>query len=63
MLTRRLFWQIPLTVLVCIAGSLAAAWLVSQALGFSTNVRLVVMLSAVLSAVAIGVELRGTRRA
>jgi hypothetical protein len=44
---------------VCIAGSLAAVWLVSLATRFTMNVRLVVVLSAVLSSAAIALEIRG----
>lgn len=55
----RLVWQIPLTVLACVAGSLVVVWAVSAALGVPTNPSLVAVLSAVLSAAAIAAELRG----
>jgi hypothetical protein len=60
---KALFWQIPLIVVVCIAGSLAAVWVVSQAMGFSMNASVVAVLSAVLSAAAIALDLRRTRQA
>ncbi len=63
MVTRALLWQIPLTVLACIAGSLVAVWVVSQAMGFGMNASVVAVLSGVLSAAAIAVELRSKREA
>jgi hypothetical protein len=54
-----LLWQIPLTVLACVTGSLVIVWAVSRAMGFSMNPSLVAVLSAVLSAAAIAAELRG----
>ena len=54
-----LFWQIPLTILACVAGSLVIVWAVSRAMGFTMNPSLVAVLSAVLSAAAIAAELRG----
>jgi hypothetical protein len=56
-----LLWQIPLTVLACVAGSLVIVWAVSGAMGVTMNPSLVAVLSAVLSAAAIAVELRGKR--
>jgi hypothetical protein len=55
-------WQIPVTVLACIAGSLVIVWAVSRAMGFTMNPPLVAVLSAVLSAAAIAVELRKGRK-
>ncbi len=55
---QKLLWQIPLTILVCVVASLGGVWLVSRALGFDMNPSVVAILSAVLSAVAIGQELR-----
>ena len=55
-------WQIPLTVLACVAGSLVIVWAVSAVAGFIMNPSLVAVLSAVLSAAAIAVELRGKER-
>jgi hypothetical protein len=52
-------WQIPLTVLACVAGSLVIVWAVSTVAGFTMNPSLVAVLSAVASAVAIAVEVRG----
>ena len=52
-------WQIPLTVLACVAGSLVIVWAVSTVAGFTMNPSLVAVLSAVTSAVAIAVEVRG----
>lgn len=54
----RLFWQVPLTILACIAGSLIVVWAVSQGLGLAMNISLIVVLSAVLSAAALAIELR-----
>ena len=56
---RQLLWQIPLTVLACVAGSLVIVWAVSGATGVTMNASLVALLSAVLSAAAIAAELRG----
>lgn len=56
--TGQLLWQIPLTVLACVAGSLVLVWAVSRAIGFTMDPSLVTVLSAVLSAAAIAVELR-----
>jgi hypothetical protein len=58
-----LLWQIPLTVMACVAGSLITAWAVSAAMGFTMNPSLVAALSAALSAAAIALELREKRRA
>jgi hypothetical protein len=58
----QLLWQIPLTVLACISGSVVIAWAVSRVMGFTMNASVVVLLSAVLSAAAIAVELRGNRK-
>ena len=55
----RWLWQIPLTVLACVAGSLVIVWAVSTVAGFIMNPSLVAVLSAVASAVAIAVEVRG----
>jgi hypothetical protein len=52
-------WQIPLTVLACVAGSSVSVWAVSTVAGFTMNPSLVAVLSAVASAVAIAVEVRG----
>ena len=52
-------WQIPLTVLACVAGSLVIVRAVSTVAGFTMNPSLVAVLSAVASAVAIAVEVRG----
>ena len=57
MVTRRLLWQIQLTVLACILDSLAAVWLVSWAAGWPVNASLVAVLSGALSAAAIGAQL------
>ena len=63
MVTRagRSLWQIPLTVLACVASSLVIVWAISRAMGFTMNPSVVVVLSAVLSAGAIAAELRGKR--
>jgi hypothetical protein len=52
-------WQIPLTVLACVAGSLVIVWAASTVAGFTMNPSLVAVLSAVASAFAIAVEVRG----
>ena len=57
--TGRWLWQIPLTVLACVAGSLVIVWAVSTVAGFTMNPSLVAVLSAVTSAVAIAVEVQG----
>lgn len=57
--TRQLLWQIPLTVLACVAGSLVIVWAVSSVAGFTMNASLVAVLSVVASAAAIAVEVRG----
>ena len=57
MLTTRLLCQISLTVLACIADSLAAVWLVSWAAGFPMNASVVAVLSGALSSAAIAAEL------
>lgn len=62
-MNRSRLWQIPLTILACIAGSLAVVWLVSQVMGFRMNASVVAVLSAVLSAAAIAIELRRRRAA
>jgi len=56
---RRSLWQIPLTVLACVAGSVVIVWMVSAAMNLTMDASLVAVLSAVLSAVAIAAELRG----
>jgi hypothetical protein len=58
----QLLWQVPLTILACVAGSLVIVWLVSGAMGFTMNVSLIAALSAALSAAAIAIELGGGRR-
>jgi ABC-type uncharacterized transport system permease subunit len=58
---RQLLWQIPLTILACVAGSLVVVWCVSRVFDFAMNPSLVVVLSAVLSAATIAVELRAKR--
>jgi hypothetical protein len=57
-----LFWKVPLTVIACIGGSLAVVWVVSRLAGFAMNPAIVVVLSAVLSAAAVGVELRNAMK-
>lgn len=57
-----LLWQVPLTILACIAGSLVVVWVVSRAMNFTMNISLIAVLSAVLSAAAIAVESRGKAR-
>lgn len=59
---RQLFWQIPLTILACVAASLVGVWGVSRVLDFAMNPALVAVLSAVLSAGAIAAELRAKRK-
>jgi hypothetical protein len=59
----QLLWQIPLTMLACVAGSLVIVWAVSRVMGFAMNPSLVAVLSAVLSGAAIAVELRGPKNA
>jgi hypothetical protein len=59
---KQLLWQIPLTMLACVAASLVIVWAVSRAMGFTMNPSLVAVLSAVLSGAAIAVELRGKRK-
>ena len=54
----RLFWQIALTILVCVVGSVLVVWVLSRALDFTLNVSMVAALSAVLAAAAIMIELR-----
>ena len=56
--TGRWLWQIPLTVVACVAGSLVIVWAVSSVAGFAMNASLVAILSAVASAAAIAVEVR-----
>ncbi len=58
---RQLIWQIPLTLLACIAGSLVVVRAVSRGMGFTMNPSLVGALSAVLAASAMAAELRGRR--
>jgi hypothetical protein len=59
----KLFWQVPLTMLACVLGSLAGVWVLSRLTGFTMNASLVAVLSAVVSAAAIAIELRsGPRR-
>ena len=62
-MNRSRLWQIPLTILACIVGSLAVVWLVSQVMGFRMNASVVAVLSAVLCAAAIAIELRRKRAA
>jgi hypothetical protein len=54
----RLFWQIALTILVCVVGSVLVAWVLSRGMDFTLNVSMVAALSAVLAAAAIMIELR-----
>ena len=56
--TGRWLWQIPLTVLACVAGSLVIVWVVSSVAGFATDASIVAILSAITSAAAIAVEVR-----
>lgn len=58
-----MLWQIPLTVLGCVVGSLVIVWAISSATGFAMNLSVVAVLSAVVSAAAIAAELRGLGRA
>jgi hypothetical protein len=60
--TGRLLWQVPVTILACVAGSLVVVWVVSRAMGFTMNISLIAALSAALSAAAITTELRGKGR-
>ncbi len=53
-----MFWKVPLTVLACVAGSLIIVRAVSVAAGITANPSLVAVLSSVLGAAAIAVELR-----
>lgn len=54
-----LLWQVPLTVLLCVAASLVVATAVSSILDFApVNPSLVGVLSAALSAVTIAIQLR-----
>lgn len=62
-MNRSRLWQIHLTILACIVGSLAVVWLVSQVMGFRMNASVVAVLSAVLCAAAIAIELRRKRAA
>jgi uncharacterized integral membrane protein len=55
---RSLLWQVPLTMLACVVGSLVAVWALSQLAGFSMHPSRIAALSAVLSGVAIARELR-----
>ncbi|MHB0964051.1 MAG: hypothetical protein ACYC5V_12670 [Gemmatimonadaceae bacterium] len=57
-----LVWQFPLTVLACVACSLAGAWGVSRLLGLEMNASVVAALSAVLSSAVIARELRAERK-
>ena len=57
-----LVWQFPLTVLVCVVGSLAGAWAASRLLHFDMNAPFVAALSAVLSSALIARELRAERK-
>jgi hypothetical protein len=57
-----LLWQIPLTIMACVAGSLVIVWTVSRVMGFAMNPSLVAVLSVVLSGAAIAAELRGKRK-
>ena len=56
--TGQLLWQIPLTVLACVVGSLIIVWAIGSVMGFTVNPSLVAVLSAVTSAAAIASELR-----
>jgi hypothetical protein len=53
-----MIWQVPLTVLACVAGTLLAVLVLSQVAGFSVNLSRIAALSAVLSGAAIARELR-----
>jgi hypothetical protein len=57
-----LLWQVPLTVLAGVAGSLVIAWAVSRALGLALNPSVVAVMSGVLGSVAVAIELRGERK-
>ncbi|MBI2407957.1 MAG: hypothetical protein HYV19_06635 [Gemmatimonadetes bacterium] len=57
-----LTWQIPLTVLACVAASLAGVWVTSRTLGFTTDASAVAVFSAVLSSAMIARELRSQRK-
>lgn len=59
---RALLWQVPLTILACILGSLTVVWGVSFAFGFAMNASLVAALSGVLSAAAIARDLWGSSK-
>lgn len=60
---RKLLWQIPLIVLLCVAASLIGVWAVSRAMAFTMNPSLVAALSGMVSGVLIARELRSKRRA
>jgi hypothetical protein len=55
---RRWLWEIPLTVLVGVVGSLVAAAAVSRVAGFAMNPSVVAVLSGVLTSAAIAADLR-----
>jgi hypothetical protein len=56
--SRSLLWQIPLTILACVAGTLVVVWAISEAAGFTFHASRIAALSAVLSGAAIARELR-----
>jgi hypothetical protein len=43
---RQLLWQIPLTMLACVAASLIVVWVVSAVLDYTMNPSLVAVMSA-----------------
>ncbi len=60
--TAKYLWQVPLTLLACIGGSLAAVAAMSTVAGFTMDPALVVVLSAVLGGVAIAREIHAARQ-
>ena len=55
--TKHSHWQIPLTVLASVTGSLIIVWAISTLAGFTMNPSLVAALSAAMGAAAIAATL------
>ena len=47
---KQLLWQIPVIVLISVAASLVAVWVVSRIFGFNMDASLVAILSTAISA-------------
>ncbi|MBM3907477.1 MAG: hypothetical protein FJ363_05255 [Gemmatimonadetes bacterium] len=60
--SRSFLWQIPLTMLACVAGTLLAVWAISELAGFAMHTSRIAAISAVLAGAAIARHERARAR-